>query len=276
MDRRTYWCHQCDMSISLIPTTLTTITSCPHCTSDVLAELDSPITFNTQNNDTTTLIFDSPYFHHVINQLFNNNFDHDDNTNNNDHLSKGDNIKGIKSVKITKEVLGNDHVVICAICKEMFEINDDVKELPCKHMYHPSCIIPWLLIRNSCPLCRYEIPVQEEEEEEKELKVRRRSSSSLLRAEVFMDEEHDTIGEEELFGFGLRHFARRNRVILPMRHNDELPQMQVDEEEVEVGDSGTTGNLDNGSSWPNWPVVDGDEIAMGNARVNDDFGVIIS
>ncbi|PWA84496.1 RING/U-box superfamily protein [Artemisia annua] len=49
----------------------------------------------------------------------------------------------------------------CAICKDLLTVGNVVNQLPCHHLYHPSCIKPWLSNRNTCPLCRFEVPTDD-------------------------------------------------------------------------------------------------------------------
>ncbi|KAK3445222.1 hypothetical protein EUGRSUZ_A01286 [Eucalyptus grandis] len=64
----------------------------------------------------------------------------------------------IESMPVVR-IIGNhiDTESHCAVCKEAFELHGEAREMPCKHIYHADCILPWLLIRNSCPVCRHEL-----------------------------------------------------------------------------------------------------------------------
>lgn len=67
-------------------------------------------------------------------------------------------IEALPVIEIDPSHLESDSRSHCAVCKENFELRSAVREMPCKHIYHPDCILPWLAIRNSCPVCRHELP----------------------------------------------------------------------------------------------------------------------
>ncbi|KAG8063356.1 hypothetical protein GUJ93_ZPchr0003g18339 [Zizania palustris] len=67
-------------------------------------------------------------------------------------------IDAMPTVKITQRHLSGDSH--CPVCKDKFELGSEAREMPCKHLYHSDCIIPWLEQHNSCPVCRYELPPQ--------------------------------------------------------------------------------------------------------------------
>ncbi|XLT00728.1 hypothetical protein HN51_050079 [Arachis hypogaea] len=68
-------------------------------------------------------------------------------------------VEGLPEVEITENNLAAEPH--CAVCKEAFEIGTKAKEMPCKHIYHSDCILPWLALRNSCPVCRHELPTEQ-------------------------------------------------------------------------------------------------------------------
>uniref|UniRef100_A0A0N5ARC0 RING-type domain-containing protein n=1 Tax=Syphacia muris TaxID=451379 RepID=A0A0N5ARC0_9BILA len=52
----------------------------------------------------------------------------------------------------------------CSICLAPFSENDKSARLirmPCQHLFHQPCIIPWLKLTNTCPYCRKEIPAED-------------------------------------------------------------------------------------------------------------------
>ncbi|KQJ93776.1 hypothetical protein BRADI_3g06665v3, partial [Brachypodium distachyon] len=45
----------------------------------------------------------------------------------------------------------------CAVCKELFAVGERAAWLPCGHFFHGDCIHPWVDIRSTCPVCRYDL-----------------------------------------------------------------------------------------------------------------------
>ncbi|XP_052793056.1 E3 ubiquitin-protein ligase RNF130-like isoform X2 [Mya arenaria] len=61
-----------------------------------------------------------------------------------------------RSVKIGDKELDSD-ADQCAVCIEPYKVCDVIRVLPCKHVFHKSCVDPWLLDQRSCPMCKMDI-----------------------------------------------------------------------------------------------------------------------
>lgn len=69
-------------------------------------------------------------------------------------------VEALPSLKVDETLLKSE-LAQCAVCKDDFELGTEVKQMPCKHVYHDDCIMPWLDLHNSCPVCRYELPTDD-------------------------------------------------------------------------------------------------------------------
>ncbi|GAB4856203.1 hypothetical protein Ancab_014128 [Ancistrocladus abbreviatus] len=110
----------------------------------------------------------------------------------------------------------------CAICKDLLLVGTEANRLPCLHLYHPSCILPWLSTRNSCPLCRYELPTDDMDYENDKHNVsnsmmdiheiHRRGASDDSFSDVSESTEPDEASEhmEELVGTHATNLSRQN------------------------------------------------------------------
>ncbi|KAI3936155.1 hypothetical protein MKX01_021435 [Papaver californicum] len=67
-------------------------------------------------------------------------------------------VDAMPKVVITEEMMRD---LECSICLDGFEIGTEAREMPCKHKYHGNCIEKWLGIHGNCPVCRYEMPVND-------------------------------------------------------------------------------------------------------------------
>ncbi|PVD20074.1 hypothetical protein C0Q70_20568 [Pomacea canaliculata] len=68
-------------------------------------------------------------------------------------------INGLPTVKISESQV--EHILQCSICMEDFHLDEEVKRLPCDHHYHEECIIRWLELHGTCPVCRKDLNGQD-------------------------------------------------------------------------------------------------------------------
>jgi E3 ubiquitin-protein ligase RNF115/126 len=77
-------------------------------------------------------------------------------------------VTSLESIEINVEnfdFLKKSNLLECSVCKDQFELNQKIKKIPCNHHFHEECILPWLKERNSCPVCRFELPTDDEDYE---------------------------------------------------------------------------------------------------------------
>lgn len=51
----------------------------------------------------------------------------------------------------------DNHLEKCTICLSEFEEGEDVRRLPCMHLFHIECVDQWLSTNKKCPICRVDI-----------------------------------------------------------------------------------------------------------------------
>lgn len=75
-------------------------------------------------------------------------------------------IEKLKKIKLSKDKINellNEKNKFCAVCKDEFNTEEECLIMPCDHFFHEGCLIPWLKLRNSCPVCRFELPTDDED-----------------------------------------------------------------------------------------------------------------
>lgn len=63
-----------------------------------------------------------------------------------------ENIQDIPTVGVSQVLL--DKNPNCSVCWEDFKLEEQVKQLECQHCFHNDCIVPWLQLHGTCPVCR--------------------------------------------------------------------------------------------------------------------------
>ncbi|OVA20720.1 zinc finger protein [Macleaya cordata] len=302
--RQTYWCHECDMSVSLFSSSPPLL--CPHCHGDFLEEMDSPINPNpnpnfpnsnsnpplpllhpfpilsppqtlttpTTDDDTNDLdsfqipsairVSDAYLLDRLIQHLSDPQDDipgypHHHHHQNSSPASKSS-VESIPTIKITSSFLNSD-TILCAVCKDEFLIDVEAKQLPCNHLYHFDCILPWLEQHNSCPVCRFRLPTDE---------PKRRSRHAGTRVAVrfgnLMDDDDED--DEDLFRMGdtLRHIARRHRLVFPTRSTTAVDSSSSPTQMAQA-ETSSAGPANSGETVSSWPVEGGSRIGGGAGGV---------
>ncbi|XP_047461165.1 E3 ubiquitin-protein ligase RNF115 [Mugil cephalus] len=61
-------------------------------------------------------------------------------------------ISSLPTVCISQEQ--TDCRLECPVCREEYTLGESVRKLPCLHYFHSECIVPWLELHDTCPVCR--------------------------------------------------------------------------------------------------------------------------
>ncbi|XP_054816955.1 uncharacterized protein LOC129316561 [Prosopis cineraria] len=71
-------------------------------------------------------------------------------------------IECLEKVRIDEEInerLSNNN---CLICLEGFEVDEEAVRIACSHLFHRICIVNWLQRKHVCPLCRFQLPINDD------------------------------------------------------------------------------------------------------------------
>lgn len=69
----------------------------------------------------------------------------------------------LQKVKITSDDVAKK--LDCAVCQDMYKEDEAVTKMPCSHVFHEECLLPWLKLHNQCPICRYELKTDDKDYE---------------------------------------------------------------------------------------------------------------
>jgi hypothetical protein len=64
-------------------------------------------------------------------------------------------IDSLKTITVTEKLIAEQPR--CCICYDEFMCANTVTLLPCNHVFDKECIVTWLKLHNTCPVCRHSI-----------------------------------------------------------------------------------------------------------------------
>ncbi|XP_074568050.1 uncharacterized protein LOC141824629 [Curcuma longa] len=196
-----YWCHQCDMSVTLLPSHSPLI--CPDCSrSDSLEEMEIAPTHllssSSPSSSSSSAPAPPPQSLHFV--LTDSDDEETGSASDPDDLRRPLRSRAARFRRLIAQLAdggGDDPLPLlppsaptcsspasaasidalptvciseadaaslpsCAVCKDEFALRSAARRLPCSHLYHSDCIVPWLSLHNSCPVCRSPLPAPDE------------------------------------------------------------------------------------------------------------------
>ncbi|OXM78657.1 hypothetical protein C364_03586 [Cryptococcus neoformans Bt63] len=72
-------------------------------------------------------------------------------------------IEGLPRFTFDTDSLAKSQFRDCPVCKDDFEIGNEVMLIPCGHIYHPDCLVPWLRQNGTCPVCRFSLVSEDQQ-----------------------------------------------------------------------------------------------------------------
>ena len=68
-------------------------------------------------------------------------------------------INQLPTIAVTPQDLQDPSNRTCVVCLDdkIHPLGSRVIRLPCAHIFHPDCVLPWLRSNCTCPICRYEL-----------------------------------------------------------------------------------------------------------------------
>lgn len=92
-----------------------------------------------------------------------------------------DAIRNLSTINVVPKTDAEEETMpACPICTETFEFNEPAKKMPCAHIFHADCVIPWLKRHCSCPLCREEIQSNDADYEDLKRARKRRTAVAQM------------------------------------------------------------------------------------------------
>ncbi|KQK03896.1 E3 ubiquitin-protein ligase SIRP1 [Brachypodium distachyon] len=79
--------------------------------------------------------------------------------------AKKEAVEALPTVEVVGAGAGDDDgdgAATCAVCLDDYAPGECARELPCRHRFHSKCILPWLQMHSSCPVCRFQLPADDD------------------------------------------------------------------------------------------------------------------